>query len=148
MKYVDFFFRKSVDTKNWQKFYTCWYGKLIVVSKKKKKKHKVFFWCISSFFRCATFTIGLSTGWSESSLCPTWHRPDRIGSPKPGPATDNSDSGGWMSAVRQSGIVRFWFCRNRHQISLKSLVFARSDRISMRLGRILKRSWKISTRSG
>ena len=104
MKYVDFFFRKSVDTKNWQKFYTCWYDKLIVVSKKKKKSQCFFFFffvCISSFFRCATFTIGLSTGWSELSLCPTWHQPDQIGSPKPGPAVDNSGSGGWMSAVRR-----------------------------------------------
>ena len=89
--------------------------------------------------------VGLSTSQSGSGLCPTRNRPDHFRSLKLGPATDLPEA-----TVQVVGCRRFLVsfrlgsnCANRHRIFLFCLIDRVSKRswwISMRLGRILKRS--------
>ena len=101
-------------------------------------------------------SLGLSTGRSRSSLCPTRNRPDQLGSLKLGLAANPPEA-----TVRVVERRRFSVgfrsgsdYANRRRILPKSTYFCLIDRISKRswrtstrLGRILKRSQQISTRS-
>ena len=103
-----------------------------------------------------TISLGLSMGRSRSGLCPTRNRPDQLGSLKLGPAANPP-----KATIRVVGRRHFSVgfrsgldYANRCQILPKSAYFCLIDRISkrswqisMRLGRILKRSQQISTRS-